>query len=207
MRHEDRPRTIPETVHAALFPVYGLSGHPLDLSLSSHGLGISHLGNLIHVSLLFTSPRYSNSYPYSHYFPKSGNFQIISVDAAAQHPEKEHMVFELADPSNGQFFDNKIGVFGQHHFSEEEQKQAGGPIVWKKTLRLANAIFSGKILHWRRPLRASAFLLKSAETILIGDAYGPSDEELMQLLEGLQVINHQDDLLGQYQYAFENPDL
>jgi hypothetical protein len=117
------------------------------------------------------------------------------------------MTFDLEDSSEGQVLNSKIGVSGQHHFSEEEQKQAGSPIIWEKTLPLANAVFSGKILHWGHPLHASAFLLKSEETILTGNAYGPSDEELMQLLESLQVINHQDDLLGQYQYAFENPDL
>lgn len=69
----------------------------------------------------------------------------------------------------------------------------------------ANVIFSGKMFHWGPPLRASTFFLKSEKTILTGRAYDPSDEELMQLLEGLQVINHQDDVLRQYQREFENP--
>jgi hypothetical protein len=47
--------------------------------------------------------------------------------------------------------------------------------------------------------------LKSEKTILTGRASGPLDKELMQLLEGLQVVNHQEDVLRQYQHEFENP--
>ncbi len=204
MRHEDRPRTILEAVHAAPFPVYGLTNHLFDLSLSGHGLGISHLGNLIHVSLLFTSPRYFYSHPSYRYSPKGENFRIISIDAKAQRPERECTVFNLEDIYE-QFFNNKSEVFGQPHLSEEEQNQAGSLSVEEKTLPLAHTVFSGKMLHWKRPLQASAFLLKSEETILIGNAYGPSDQEIMQILGDLQVINHEDNLLRQYQYEFENP--
>jgi hypothetical protein len=206
MRHEDRPQTIPETVHAAPFPVYGLTNHPFDLSLVSHGLGISPLGNLIHVSLAFTSPRYSDPSLSSSSSQKSENFQLISVDAAAQRPEREQMVFGLEDSSGGQFFNDETGVLRHHQFSEEEQKKAGSPLIQEKTLPLGDVVFSGKMLHWEQPVQVSAFLLKSEKTILIGNAYGPSYEELDQLLKGLQIINHQDYLLKQYQHEFENPD-
>jgi hypothetical protein len=47
MRHEDRPKTIPDAVHAVQFPVYGLTDHPFDLSLLSHGM--SSWSSRVHV--------------------------------------------------------------------------------------------------------------------------------------------------------------
>jgi hypothetical protein len=208
MRHENGVillRSVFETVQAAPFPVYGLHDHPFDHSVSSHGLGISHLGFLISVTFTFTSPRYSDSHPRHSY--KSKNFEITSIDAATQRPEREHMAFDLEEPSEGQVFNDHAGwLFQDHHFSEEEQKQAGSPLIWTGTFSLVNAIFSGKILSWNPPLHISTFLLKSEETILVGNAYGPSNEELIQLLKSLQVINHQDDLLRRYQREVEKTD-
>lgn len=49
----------------------------------------------------------------------------------------------------------------------------------------------------------SDFFLKSEKTILTGNAYGPSEDELFQLLTGLQVINQQDDVLAHYQREYD----
>src|SRR5579883_814946 len=201
MNHDNRPRTISETIHAASFPIYGLVNHPFELFVCSFGLGISHLGFLISTTFTFSSPRYSDTHPrFSYYSVKSKNFEITSIDAAAQRHEREHMLFDLEEPPKGQVFSGEAKwLFQDHHFSEEEQKQAGSPSTWKGTLSLANITFSGKVLSWKAPLRVSQFLLKSEETILLGHAYGPSIEELIQLLKNLQVMNHQDTLLNQYQ--------
>lgn len=208
MSHENRPRTIRESVQVAPFPVYGLTEHPLDLSISSYGTGNSHLSSVISVCFTFTSPRYSDALLYNRSTAESKNFEITSVDAATQRPEREQMVFELEEPSEGQIFSDYAGwLFQDHHFSEEEQTQAGSPFIWEGTLTLTETIFAGKMLHWRRPLRVSLFLLQSEETVLIGNAYGPFDEELMQLLASLQVLNQQNDLLGRYQQEFDNPNL
>lgn len=207
MRHEDRPKTIFDTVRAALFPVYGLTDHLFDLSLLNHGVGISHLGNLVHVELVFTSPRYFTSSLDYLYSPKRENFRVTSIDAAMESPEREFITLDVDDYFKDSFFDEGTGALRTYQFSEEEQRQAGGPMIWEGTLSIANVAFVGKMFHWRSPLRASAFLLKSEKAILCGNAYGPSDEELMQLLEGLQIINHQDDVLRQYQHELENPAL
>lgn len=197
MRHEDRPKTIRETVDAAQFPIYGLVNHAFDFSLSSHGLGISQHDRLVSVSLTFTSPRYASGPRHS---MESQNFIINSVDATMQQLEREAMVFKLEDPSNGQFFDPRRGKFRRRHFSEEQQKRAGSSITWEGTLSVEDTAFTGKIIYWVPPLQLSTFLLKSKETILIGETYGPLYEEIIQLLESLQVINQQDDLIKQYQY-------
>lgn len=206
MHLENQSRTVLETVHAATFPVYGLIGHPLGLSIIKHGLGMSHLATLVSISFAFTSPRYSDSTNPS-YSTRSENFRITSVDAMMQSPEGKQVPFDLENASEDQFFNSKTGLFRGYHFSKEEQKQAGSPFIWEGILSLANTVFSGKVLYWRHPLQVCTFLLKSEETILIGNAYGPLYDDFIQLLEGLQIINHQDDLLRQYQYEFENPDV
>ena len=188
MRHEDRPTTVSEAVRAAQFPVYGIIDHALALSICSHGLGISHLGNLMSISLTFTSSHRSINSPYS---AESQNFTITSVDAATQQQEREQMTFDLRDPRASKF-------------SKEEQKPIGDPLIWEGNFPIANDVFSGKILHWTHPFPTSAFLLKSERTILIGDGYGPSYKDAVQLLKDLQIINHQDSLLLQYQHDFGN---
>lgn len=205
MRHEDRPGTIPESVRAASFPVYGLIDHPLDLSVSSHGLGISHVGNLVHISFDFTSPQYSE--PFHRYTPKVKNFEILSIDVAGLEPAQvESIIIDIGEPAEGQVFNDKAErLFQKYHFSEEEQKQAGSPSAWIGTLSLATTVFSGKMFYWKSPLHVSSFFLQSEKTILTGSACGLLFEEVRHLLEGLQVINDQEDLLRQYQHEFENP--
>lgn len=106
----------------------------------------------------------------------------------------------LAEPPDDQVFsDEARWLFQDHHFSEEEQKQAGYPLIWRGTLVLDNTAFSGKIISWKPPLLVSQFLLKSEQTILLGNAYGPSSHDLIHLIEGLQVMNHQDELIRQYE--------
>ena len=204
MRVEDRPRTIPDLVKGAPFPVYGLNDHPLDLLMTSYTLGISHLSNLISTGLVFTSPRYTNSHISNRYSPKSQNFYILSIDAATEHLDREHMIFSFEGLSEDTYSNSTQRLFQLYSFSEEEENQAGDPLVWQGELALANTIFTGKMFSWNPPFQIATFLLKSEETILLGSAYGPSDKEVFQLLESLQVINHQDNLLESYQHDFEH---
>jgi hypothetical protein len=206
MHHENQTRTVLESVHSATFPVYGLSGHPRGFAIVKHGLGISHFASLASVSFVFTNSHFSDSTDAPH-FKKSENFQITSADATMQSPDGKQIIFDLEDTSEDQLFNGKRGLFRDYHFSKEEQKQADGPFIWEGILSLGDAAFSCKVLHWRSPLQVSRFLLKSEETILIGNAYGPSYNDLIQLLKDLQIINHQDNLLRQYQYEFENPNV
>lgn len=201
MHYNDRLKTISEIVHAAPFPVYGLTNHMLDLQVYGSGLGISHLSFLISVTFAFSSPRYSDAHPrHSYYSIKSKNFEITSVDAAAQRPERENIPFVLDEPSDSEVFsDNARWLFQEYHFSEEEQKQAGRPSLWRGTCTISNTNFSGKVLSWKPPLRVSQFLLQSEGTILLGNAYGPSSDEIMQILENLQNLHHQEDAIGQYE--------
>lgn len=196
MRHEDVLQTLADTISAATFPVYGIANHLLDLSLSSNGAGISHLGHFMSVTLVFTSPRYGLHRPYS---AKSQNVQLTSLDAIVQRPERENMFFALDELSEEQYFDSETGVFRHYHFSEEEQKQVGSAVIREEKFSIADINFFGKVSYWHAPLKISKFLLRSEDTVLIGETYGLPFDELIQVLEGLQVVNHRDDLLKQYQ--------
>lgn len=201
MRHSGRLTTIPDVVHVAPFPVYGLFDRPLGLSVSVHGQGISHLGNLIHISFSFTSPHYPNIHSLSSYAAQNANFQVMSIDAAVQLPERENMVFDF----DGSIFVDYTKTFLQEHQpGANEQQQAGDPLVWEGTFSLSNTSFTSTVLYWDSPLPTATFLLKSETTILMGGAHGPSYEELFHLIESLQIINDRDDVLRQYQYEFVN---
>jgi hypothetical protein len=63
--------------------------------------------------------------------------------------------------------------------------------------------FKGELHHWPQPYPLARFLLKGEETILSGEAMGPSYEELLQLLSNLKVINNNASLLAQYQHDID----
>jgi hypothetical protein len=189
MRHEDRPETIPATVQAAAFPIYGIVNRLSGLSVCAHGLGISHLARLISVTHNYTSPRYPVN-PYSSV--NSENLTINSIDAAVQRPDREQMVFDIESVS-------------RNLFGKKEPLYTESPFIWEGTLSIDNVNFSGEIRYWAHSARTfTFFLLHSEKTILVGNAYGPSFEELIQFLVSLQVINQRPDLLQQYQREFEN---
>ncbi|QBD80335.1 hypothetical protein EPA93_31940 [Ktedonosporobacter rubrisoli] len=187
MRHADRPQKIPEAVALSQFPVYGLPERPSDLTICSHGLGISQFGNIMSISFTFTSPRYSSGPCYA---PESQNFVIISLDSAVQDLTKEPLSFDLNDPYNMKY--------------ERKARRDENPTVWEGTLSLANITFSGKILQWIHPPLTTAFLFTSKLTILFGHSYGPAFGELLQLLQSLQIVNRNSALLKQYQYEYDN---
>lgn len=191
MSYDEHPSYIPHLVHGANFPVYGLVNHPLDLSICSCGEGESGESlTLYNVSFTFSSP---------HYPEERDNFELGSIDATVERQEDARIIYELKDPSEGPIFDLDTTLFQSYHLRSEEQAHAGPPFVWEETISLAGGVFLGTFRHWSHPRQLSLFLLKAEETVLSGRAYGPSQEELLFLLRSLQVINHQDHLLREYQ--------
>src|SRR6266851_4421598 len=79
----------------------------------------------------------------------------------------------------------------------------GNPSFWEGDLTIAGVPFTGELYYWSQPAQLSRFFLKSEKTILTGNAYGPSEDELFQLLTGLQSINQQDDVLALYQREYD----
>jgi hypothetical protein len=187
----ERPRLRPilELVHTANFPVYGFVDHPFNLSIYSYGEGwFGQERNLYNITLTFSSPQYPE---------ERDNFEMISSDAAVENQEGSGIIYTLRDSVD------PTRLFRRYRLTQEEQAQIGTPFIWKGELSITGDVFSTKILSWSRPRQFSLFLLKSQKAVLSGHASGPSYEELLQLLQGTQVINHRDDLLKQYQYEVD----
>lgn len=187
-RHSIR---IPDLVHLLLFPAYEPVGNPLDLTLCcslSTGLGINYISSL---GLVFSSPRYPHV---------RENFKIVASDTR----ERNIMYYTKSTPAPAHpAFNPDSELFQRYSLSEGERELAGNPSSWEGELTIAGVPFTGELYHWSQPAQLSRFFLKSEKTILTGNAYGPSEDELFQLLTGLQVINQQDDVLAHYQREYD----
>jgi hypothetical protein len=178
---EDFPKTLAFTVkEAAEFPIYGILDRPLDLRLCHYGRYFTQDLCLMSVQLTFTSPHYGSFEPNT---PQSHHFRVDSVNAQIKQEDHEFTLEDVKlDP-----------------FLQEQILQAGDPFSWEGTFFLSGIHFSGLIRHYASPHHISVFLLKSERTILMGYAYGPSCDELVHLLEGLQVISRRDEIIKQYE--------
>jgi hypothetical protein len=187
-RHRIR---IADLIHLLSFPVYGIAGNPLDLTLCcslSMSLGINYISS---VGLVFSSPRYPLM---------RENFEIVASDT-----RERHIMYDtknIPGPAHPAF-DPDIRLFQRYSLSGGERELAGNPSAWEGDLTIAGVLFTGELYHWSQPAQLSRFFLKSEKTILTGNAYGPSEDELFQLLTGLQVINQQDDILAHYQREYD----
>jgi hypothetical protein len=169
----------------ARFPVYGIIDRPLDLRLCHHDRCFTQDRRLMSVQLTFTSPRYGSFDPNA---PQSRHFRVDSVNAQMKQENREYTLEDVnLDP-----------------FLQEQIQQAGEPFSWEETFFLSGIHFSGRIRHYASPHHLSVFLLTSERTILMGYAFGPSCDELMHLLEGLQVISRRDEIIRQYEEDMAN---
>ncbi len=181
-----RLRPILELVHTANFPVYGFADHPFNLSIYSYGEGcFGQERKLYNITFTFSSPLYPE---------ERDNFELVSSDATVENVEGSGIIYTLRDSVD------PTRLFRRYRLNQEEQAHIGAPFIWEGELSITDDVFSAKILSWSRPRQFSLFLLKSGKAVLSGHASGPSYEELLKLLQDSQVINHRDDLLGQYQY-------
>jgi len=187
-RHRIR---IPDLVHLLPFPIYGPVGNPLDLTLGcslSMRLGINYISSL---GLIFSSPRYPHV---------RENFVIVASDTR----ERNITYYTKNTPGPGDSaFDPDSELFQRYSLSEEERELAGKPSSWEGELIIAGVPFTGELYYWSQPAQLSRFFLKSEKTILTGNAFGPSVDELFGLLKDLQIINQQDDVLLHYQREYD----
>jgi hypothetical protein len=72
------------------------------------------------------------------------------------------------------------------------------PFRWEGTITLEGIPFSGTMWYYAAPLRASGFNFQSEKSFVSGFSYGPSCDEMIELLEGLQVLNGRDDVIREY---------
>jgi hypothetical protein len=174
---EDSPKTLAGAIAVAQFPVYGIVGRPLDLTYGSRWV---HIGDipfpaLTSLSLNFTSPRYP-SYP-------SERFPLRAFRVRSEWPRNARL---------GEW-DEVLDLVIQ-----EQAQPVRNPFLWEGSLSLAGTLFQGKIRYYATPLKLSEYRLWSEESFVSGYAYGPCCDELIELLEGLQVLNGRDEVIKQY---------
>jgi hypothetical protein len=180
--------SIPELVHEAPFSVYGLIDSPLELAVCSVSWGSAN-AQCTSIGLTFSSPRYSE---------RRENITIHSIDA-----HQSGIVYNPKDASGNPLFDLDAQLFEMYRLSDDVRKQARSPQVVEGTFPIADVVFTGEIHYWSRPHQLSWFHLTSDETLLDGSTFGPSLQDLLQLLKEAVIINHHDDLLVQYQQELD----
>ena len=176
--------SIAELVHEAPFPVYGLIDSPLELAVCSVSWGSTN-ARRTSIGLTFSSPRYPE---------RRENVTLDSFDAY-----QSGVVYNPKDASGNPFFDLDARLFEAYRLSDEVRKQAGSPQVVEGTFTIAEVGFTGEIHYWAGPHQLCGFFFTNEETLLSGSTFGPSLQDLLQLLKGAIVINQQNDLLVQYQ--------
>jgi hypothetical protein len=177
MHLEDPPQTLVGTIAAAQFPVYGIVGRPLDLTYESRMVNNEALPFPVvtSIALSFTSPRYPSC--------PSERFPIRTFRVRSALPQNAR----LDD------WDEVLDLVIQ-----EQGQPVRNPFLWEGSLSIAGTLFQGKMRYYATPLKLSEYRLLSEESFVSGRAYGPSCDELIELLEGLQVLNRRDELIKQY---------
>jgi hypothetical protein len=163
---------INEKIAAAQFPVYGIVGRPL--GLTCYGLH-EVIGYDPSLALDYTSSRYP-SYPNEMLALQT--FRVISARSRIVNLDQPDSIIDLV--------------------LQEQEQPVRNPFLWEGTLSIADTLFQGKIRYYTPPLKLSWYRLLSEESFLEGYSYGPSCDELIELLEGLQVLNGRDEVIKQY---------
>ncbi len=164
--------TIAEVIATAQFSIYGIVGYPL--GLIRYG-AITSTGDDPSIALDYTSPRYP-SYPNEMLALRT--FRVVSAPPQNASLREGDEILDLVIQEQGQPVRN--------------------PFLWEGSLSIAGALFQGKIRYYATPLKLSEYYFLSEESFVGGRAYGPSCDELIELLEGLQVLNGRDEVIKQY---------
>ncbi len=171
------PKTLVGTIAVTQFPVYGIVGCPLDLTYDSRWVDIGAIPfpAVTSITLSFTSPRYPS---YSSEMLVIKTFQVRSAWPQIVSPEEPNSL--------------------RDYILQEQGQPVRNPFLWEGSLSIAGTLFQGKIRYYATPLKLSWYHLLSEESFLEGYSYGPSCDELIELLEGLQVLNGRDEVIKQY---------
>ena len=174
---KDPPKTLVETIAATQFPVYGIVGHPLDLTYESRMVNNEAIPfpTVTSIVLNFTSPRYPSCL--SKRFPIR-NFRVRSKVAQEVRLDDWDEVLDLV--------------------VQEQEQPVRKPFLWEGSLSIAGTLFHGKMRYYATPLKLSEYRLVSEKSYVSGYANGPSCDELIELLEGLEVLNGRDEVIKQY---------
>ena len=186
-------------LQAAPFPIYGLADQPLGLTVCSAGCQSAGF-RLRSVGFCFSSPRY----PQARKAVRIGS--AANTGGAFRPPNTYGFAYNAeatAGASSAQSHPPDAQLFEFYRLSAAEQAQAGDPVVQQVALTIAQESFTGERYFWAHPYPLSWFYLTSEKTRLAGSALGPSEEELLHLLEGLVVLNERADLGAEYQLELD----
>ena len=167
---------LTETFAEVQMPVYGVIDldHPLDLTLRGHFLSIAIDKSV--VTLSFISSRYPPC-------PFDARMSTLQIATANGHLVKDSLLErELL----------------------EHCQPLRNPFRWEGTITLEGIPFSGTMWYYAAPLRASGFNFQSEKSFVSGFSYGPSCDEMIELLEGLQVLNGREDVIRRYEEKSAN---
>lgn len=174
---KDPPKTLVETIAAVQFPVYGIVGRPLDLTYNGRWVTTGYIPFLAitSITLDFMSPRYPPYLVQGVPFP---NFRVQS---------------ELLQCPRSGIWSSLLDLVVQEQGQPERP-----PFFWEGSLSIAGTLFQGKIRYYATPLKLSEYHLVSEKSYVGGYAAGPSCDELIELLEGLEVLNGHDEVIKQH---------
>lgn len=190
---------VPSLLQAAAFPIYGLAGQPLELAVCSAGCQSAGF-RLRSVGFSFSSPRY----PQAREAVRIGSAE--NTGGAFPPPNSiafEHNASATAGASHAEPPFPSARLFEFYRLSPAERAQAGDPAVQQVALTIAQESFTGERYFWAHPYPLSWFHLTSEKTRLAGSGLGPSEEEMLHLLEGLVVLNERADLGAEYQLELD----
>ena len=162
---------INEKIAVAQFPVYGVVGRPL--GLTCYGLHEA-TGYDPSLALDYTSSRYP-SYPNEMLALRT--FRVLSAPSRIAGLHQSDSIIDMV--------------------IQEQEQPVREPFLWEGSLSIAETLFHGKMRYYATPLKLSEYHLVSEKSYMRGYANGPSCDELIELLEGLEVLNGRDELIRQ----------
>jgi hypothetical protein len=170
-------QTVAALLATALFPIYGFVGQPSGLAVCGVG-GTSRGFRRSGIHFNFSSPHY----PRVREAVCLASSDVCYSGRVIRRPE-----------------DIKPWMFLHAGLSEAEQAQAGDPAIRSVAFSIAQVSFAGEMYCWTQPFPFCWFELTSEETRITGSAVGPSEEQVLHLLQGMVVLNEQAGLVSQYQ--------
>ena len=174
---------IPEIVHLAAFPIYGIVNNSFILAIRSFCYG-KMVAKISSTTFIFSSSLDAS---------EREHVEIASFDA------KERSIIHNSNISSSLHTNNNDWILRRYHISYEEQKNISKPFLLKKEFTVGTISFTGELWHCSQPYHLSVFSLRSEKTVLAGSACGLSEREMLSLLENLEVVNDRDDVLMRYQ--------
>ncbi len=179
---------IPKLVAQAEFPVYGIIDHLAGFALE--GLFTCGFSNFRVNSIGFIFSSFQNT-------EKLSQKICFSSGIVGQVPAGEGLRF--LDTVSG--YDHYEHLLRFYHLQKDHQQAVASPSIWEGELLIGRQLFIGEIRSWPQPYGLHLFSLrgKGQDSSLEGSAYSFSFGELLQILNKLEIINHNDDVILQYQ--------